>query len=127
MNEMVTVRVKGYLREDGKIEVELPDNWQPGEIEFEVEVAPAEVKDETIVFQPVPADQLKTGGWEDLDMSDDPDWPEISPDEMLSFEGLTNGELLESGLVGTGATWDIGDSAEWVEQRRQSRRRKNRW
>lgn len=40
--------------------------------------------------------------------------------------GKTLGELLESGLVGSGADWEIGDSEEWVQQQRQKRREERR-
>ncbi len=45
------------------------------------------------------------------------------------FKGLTLGEILESGLVGSGADWDIGDSEEWVREQRRKRRerRQARW
>lgn len=41
-----------------------------------------------------------------------------------SFEGKTLGEILDSGLVGTGVDWDFGDidSVEWIEQQRAKRR-----
>ena len=65
---MVMVSIKGVLTEDGKIEVELPDGWQAGEVRVEVQIEPvysdAEL-DELMQFNPKPANEIHTGGLED--------------------------------------------------------------
>jgi hypothetical protein len=42
---------------------------------------------------------------------------------------VTLGDILASGLVGSGSDWDIGDSEEWIqEQRRKTwEERRNSW
>ncbi len=81
---MVTKQiVKGYLTEDGELKVELPANWQPGEVDILMPVS-----DEAV-------------------------------EERFVFKGLTAGEILQSGLVGSGADWDIGDSEEYVQEQRR--------
>ena len=70
---MTLIQIKGILTQDGKIEVELPDGWQPGEVHVEISIEPAftdEELDALIQFNPKPANQIKTGGWEDLDIVD---------------------------------------------------------
>jgi hypothetical protein len=95
---MAIVRIKGILTETGEIKVDLPENWQPGEVEV---LIPTEVSE-----------------WTDEELK-----------QMLEFKGQTLGEILDSGLVGAGADWDIGDSAEWVEEQRRKRmeERRKRW
>ncbi|MDQ7026752.1 MAG: hypothetical protein Q9P01_10985 [Anaerolineae bacterium] len=92
------IRLKGILTKEGEIKVDLPDNWQPGEIEILL-----------------PANEMERID-EGLDIA-------------LEFQGQTLGEILDSGLVGSGADWEIGDSAEWVAEQRRKRReeRLKRW
>jgi hypothetical protein len=92
---MATIRIKGILTPEGEIKVDLPENWQPGEVEILIPQLEAEWTDE----------QLK---------------------EMFEFKGQTLGEILDSGLVGAGADWDIGDSAEWVDEQRRKRMKESR-
>lgn len=42
---------------------------------------------------------------------------------MLNFKGKPLGAI-DPSLIGAGADWDIGDSAEWVREQRNKRRRK---
>jgi hypothetical protein len=94
--------IKGRLTDDGRIEAELPEGWQPGEVSIEIAVD---------------ADTV---------------WTEEELEELaqyMKFEGgKTLGEI-PSELIGAGADWDIGDSAEWVEEQRRKRReeRRKRW
>lgn len=70
---MTLIQIKGILTRDGKIEVELPDGWQPGEVHVEISIEPTftdEELDELIQFNPKPASEIKTGGWEDIDIHD---------------------------------------------------------
>ena len=91
---MSLIQIKGILTPDGKIEVELPDGWQPGEINVEINIEPAFTDEEV--------------------------------DEMLNFSGKSLGEI-DPALLGAGADWDIGDSADWVEQLRRQRIGKSQW
>jgi hypothetical protein len=95
---MTTVFIKGRLTDDGRIEAELPDGWQPGDVTIEVPI-----EQET-------------------------EWTDEELKEMLNFKGLTLGEI-PADLIGAGADWDIGDSAEWVEEQRRKRmeERRKRW
>lgn len=70
---MAMVSVKGILTEDGKIEVDLLEGWQAGEIRVEVQIEPVyteEELDELIQFNPKPANEIQTGGWEDAGIED---------------------------------------------------------
>lgn len=72
---MDTVIVKGILTEDGQIVVELPDGWKAGEIELEVPVEPQatytdEELAELLTPNPKPANEIETGGWEDMGIQD---------------------------------------------------------
>jgi hypothetical protein len=101
---MVTIRLNAILKPNGQLDYELPAELPEDDFELVLDVKHAAETSE----------------------EDDDD---ISPEEMLNFKGLTAGEILASGLVGQGADWDIGDSAEWVEKQREKRRqeRLNRW
>lgn len=95
------VTIKGVVK-DGKLEVELPPDLVDGEAVVTV-VIPAAVPQDTLT---------------------DEEWR-----EALNFQGATLGEVLASELIGTGADWDIGDSAEWVEQQRgkQAEEARKKW
>lgn len=74
---MATIRVKGILTPDGKIEVDLPENWQPGEIELVIPSNETVWTDEEwaeieklLEPNPKPANEIETGGWEDLGIED---------------------------------------------------------
>jgi hypothetical protein len=43
----------------------------------------------------------------------------IVPIAAESNEGVMLGDILASGLVGSGADWDIGDSEEWIQEQRR--------
>ena len=88
---MAMIQIKGILTQDGKIEVELPDGWQPGEVNVEINIEPA--------------------------------WSNEEVNEILNFEGKSLGDI-DPSLLGAGADWEIGDSAEWVEKQREKRRKK---
>lgn len=85
---MDTIIITGKLTKDGKIEIELPEGWQPGDIRVELPVEPT--------------------------------WTDEEIEEMLNFEGRPLGEI-DPDLIGAGADWDIGDSAEWVAEQRRKR------
>ncbi len=94
---MVTIRLNAVLKPNGELAYDLPADLPTEDFELVLDVKHAA---ETT--------------------ADDED--DISPEEMLNFKGLTAGAILASGLVGQGADWDIGDSAEWVEKQREQRR-----
>ena len=99
--------VHGYLNDKGEIEIDLPENWQPGEIQVLVPV-----KDDT-----------PESDWENQP------WTEEELKEMLTFRPSTMGEILKSGLVGSGADLEIEDSAEYVEKlrRNEEEQRRKQW
>lgn len=74
---MTTITIKGTLTPEGIIQVDLPDGWQPGEISVEIAIEPtftdAEL-DDLMTPNPKPANQIKTGGWEDLGIADSVEW-----------------------------------------------------
>ena len=88
---MSTIQIKGILTEDGKIEIDLPDGWQPGEVSIEINIKPT--------------------------------FTDAELDELMQFHPGALGEI-DAALLGAGADWDIGDSAEWVEEQRSKRRKK---
>ena len=74
------VKIRGHIK-DGKLAVELPENVVDGEVEVTLPVQDAEVWtdaeiQEFMTFKPVPANQLKTGGWEGMDIEDSAEWVE---------------------------------------------------
>jgi hypothetical protein len=86
---MATVfHVKGYITEDGQLKVELPEGWQPGEVEVTIAVTEKsgdeipweerpwtqEELDESLKFKPVPAEDIVPGGWEVSESVKD--WPD---------------------------------------------------
>ena len=75
---MTTIIIKGRLTDDGHIEAELPDGWQPGEVSIEIAVDPDTVwteeelaeLEELMKPEPRPANEIETGGWEDMGIED---------------------------------------------------------
>jgi len=74
---MVLHRIQGKLK-DGKLEIEIPDDLREGEYSVLVEVnQPVDTPDDDevrIQFQPKPAEQIQTGGWEHVDIQDSVEW-----------------------------------------------------
>lgn len=93
---MTLVRVKGKLTESGQIELELPENWQAGDIIIEI---------------PVQQTQIARSEFGTVDIS--------------HFAGKTLGEI-DKNLIGAGADWEIGDSADWVDEQRKKRTEEQR-
>lgn len=85
------MRVKGYIR-DGKLYADLPDDVPDGDVE---------------VLLPM--------------FADDSPLTDTELHDLLTFKGQTLGEILESGLVGAGADWELGDREEWVQAQRRAR------
>jgi len=95
---MTITRLQGILTEEGEIKVELPPNWKPGKVEVL------------------------------LYADEDLEWTDEELDELLEymqFEGKPLGDI-PSELIGAGADWDIGDSADWVAEQRRQRQEESR-
>ena len=80
---MDIVRVKGTITPEGEIKVELPEGWQPGEVEVAVPVAVPEEAPfteaelaEMMRFEGRSLGEIETGGWEDMDIPDSAEWVE---------------------------------------------------
>jgi hypothetical protein len=86
---MVTIKLQGYVTESHEIRAELPDWIQlpPGKVELIVrpieggsdDTSPGWTEaelDAMLTFHPVPADQIVTGGWEDIGITDSQEWVE---------------------------------------------------
>lgn len=74
---MSTIQVTGFLTPDGKIELDLPEGWQSGEVQVSIIIEPTftdEELDEMMVSNPKPANQIETGGWEDVAIDDSVEW-----------------------------------------------------
>ena len=74
---MAIIRLKGILTENGEIKVDLPDNWQPGEVEVVITASESTWTDEEwaeieelLKPEPRPASEIETGGWEDMGIED---------------------------------------------------------
>ena len=104
---MAAIKLKVTIPESREVKIELPDTFPIGEAEITVEAARTE--------EEIP--------WEDRP------WTQEELDEALHFTPSTMGEILESGLVGSGADLEIEDSATYVEHLRHSEeaQRRKRW
>jgi hypothetical protein len=80
---MATVRIKGILTAEGEIKVELPENWQPGEVELVIPTEETVWTDEELkemlnfkglTLGEIPADLIGAGA--DWDISDSAEWVE---------------------------------------------------
>ncbi|MGB7339806.1 MAG: hypothetical protein WBC91_13005 [Phototrophicaceae bacterium] len=74
---MTMVQIKGILTENGKIEIEIPEGWQPGEVHVEITIDSVwsdDEIDELTKSNVKPASEITTGGWEDLDIQDSVEW-----------------------------------------------------
>lgn len=78
------ITIKGYIK-DGQLIYDLPDNVTDGEVRLEVPVTGAEADAsweeqpwteaelaDALQFQPVPANEIETGGWDDIEDSENP-------------------------------------------------------
>jgi hypothetical protein len=99
---MATVfHVKGYITDDGQLKVELPEGWQPGEVEVTIAVTEKsgddipweerpwtqEELDESLKFNPIPAENIVPGGWEDMGIEDSVQWVEEQRRKMMEGRG----------------------------------------
>ncbi len=81
---MATIRLNGYITEMGEIKVDLPENHPVGEVHLIIIETPREDMetpgeiaswtqeelDDMLNFNPVPASEIETGGWENLNITD---------------------------------------------------------
>ena len=96
---MTTVIIKGRLTDDGRIEAELPDGWQPGDVMIEVPV------------------ELET--WTDEELAE--------LEELMKSEPVPGSEIVHADEIGAWADMGIEDSVEFVEEMRRKRRERNQW
>lgn len=93
------VTVKGNLTADGKVQIDLPNGWVPGEIDVELLV-----------------EGDAESSWTEEELQE--------LEQYFEFKGSTLGDIPDE-LIGAGADWDIGDSAEWVAEQRRKRAEKS--
>jgi len=78
------ITIKGFIK-NGELNVDLPENVMDGEIEVKLPVIGAEIPwedqpwteeelAEFMVFEPIPAYEIETGGWEHLGITDSVEW-----------------------------------------------------
>jgi hypothetical protein len=92
------VTIKGYIR-NGKLDVELPENVEDGEVEIKI---------------PVP--ELDEEPLTDAEIED-----------MLRPEPKSGAEIVELGHTGGWEHKGIKDGVEWIEDQRRKRREKRGW
>jgi hypothetical protein len=54
-------------------------------------------------------------------------WDQTELDALLTVEPLTGREIVEAGLTGTWAEYDLPDGVTWVEEQRRKRRELSKW
>lgn len=103
---MITIRLTGRITEDGKLEVELPDNLPPGNVEVLLEVA----NSADLPGEPRP--------WTDEEIA-----------ELTKPGKPATGAEIVALLEKYGGWEDIGitDSVAWLEEQRRKRRERNQW
>jgi hypothetical protein len=94
---MAIVRIKGILTAEGEIKVDLPENWQPGEIEILIP------SNETV--------------WTDEELAE--------LEELMKPEPVPASEIVMAEEIGSWS--DIEDSVAFVEELRRKRRERNQW
>ena len=76
------VTIRGYIK-DGQLIYDLPENVTDGEVRLEVPIEEAETSAsweespwteeelaDALQFRPVPGNEIETGGWEDMGITD---------------------------------------------------------
>jgi hypothetical protein len=96
---MTTVIIKGRLTDDGHIEAELPDGWQPGDVMIEVPI-----EQET---------------WSEEELAE--------LEELMKSEPVPGNEIVHADEIGAWADMGIEDSVKFVEEMRRKRRERNQW
>lgn len=96
---MIAMTLKGYITEDGKLEVELPEDHPVGEVNIIIESEKTETE------------------WTDEEIAE----------LMRHGEPQTGAEIAKSPEVGSWAHKGIEDSVEWINEQRRKRREKRGW
>jgi hypothetical protein len=106
---MVMYRLHGRITDDGKLEVELPKDLPPGEIQV------------MLVRQQEAADA--DSPWEERP------WTQEELRELMRIEPMTGAEIVEWLAQQEETGWEDIDvsGAEWVEQQRNKRKERVRW
>jgi hypothetical protein len=85
---MNTLELVVYQTEDGEVRFKLPEGVTLDQLRIRVEIAESNLPSsneidwteaeiaEMLAFKPVPAEQIVTGGWEDLNITDSQAWVE---------------------------------------------------
>lgn len=85
---MMALRLKGYITEDGQLNVELPEHHPTGEVTVTIETPHTEGTsweerpwtdeelDQMLQSKPIPAKDIVAGGWEALNITDRQAWVE---------------------------------------------------
>jgi hypothetical protein len=92
---MATIRLKGQITEDGRLEVELPDGLESGEVNVVIETTPS---------------SSSTG----------PAWTDEEIEELTRIEPKSGADIVAS--LGTGWESLTVSGSDWVEQIRRRRR-----
>ena len=96
------IRLKGFITEDGQLQVDLPEGLPPGEVEITLD--------------------LSTMDWESRP------WTKVEIDELMQPDLKTGSEIVAMLQVMGGEGWDhIQDGAAWVEQQRRQQREASQW
>ncbi len=104
---MVTVnriQLQGRITEAGKLEVELPDDLPPGDVQVTIEVPTSE--------------ELP---WEERP------WTDEEIEAMSHIEPKTGAEIVAAGHVGGWEDYGITDTVEWIEEQRRKRQANSQW
>ncbi len=100
---MTTLRIDGYINQDGELEIQIPPDHPVGKV--------------TVTIEPVAA-------------TDDTEWTDEELDALLHppESNMTNAEIIQM-IHDFGPTgWDkITDSEAWVDEQRRRRREQSRW
>lgn len=94
-----TLELVVYQTEDGEVRFRLPEGVTLDQVRIRLEIAePALPSEESATwaeteiaemldFRPVPAEQIETGGWEDLNITDSQAWVEQARRQNRSKRG----------------------------------------
>jgi hypothetical protein len=94
------IRLRGYITEEGRLEIELPAQIRPGAVE--------------VTIQPV----------QDMPSI----WTEDEIETLLAPQSLKSGAEIADWLMDTETGWeDVEDGAAWVESRRRKRGKDAEW
>lgn len=97
---MATIRLKGQITEDGRLEVELPDGLESGNVNVIIETS---------------SSSPTTG----------PTWTDEEIEELMRIEPKSGADI----VAGLGAGWEslTVSGSDWVEQLRRRRREQSQW